>query len=158
MSCPCNPCPGQERDRVADRGRRVGAPRRLAVAAAAEEDLTGLAGPARLHLPPADYISFTRPGTDRCTVNPTPATLNAAKASGVVTDGFALPIPVQILTETMDAFESTVPAVVRCGLPEVVLLACGSLASAGVGTCCLAVSTGMTVTGALASGACCVVL
>lgn len=43
--------------------------------------------------------------------------------TGVVTTGFALPIPVQILTNGLDIFEGTVPAKVRC-----TELACYSLA------------------------------
>ncbi|KAL4443009.1 hypothetical protein ABPG77_008500 [Micractinium sp. CCAP 211/92] len=58
-----------------------------------------------------EYASFTRPGTDQCTAAPPPATpCRALQKSGVVTTGFALPIPAQILTAGLDIFKGTVPA------------------------------------------------
>ncbi|KAL4457745.1 hypothetical protein ABPG75_012610 [Micractinium tetrahymenae] len=57
-----------------------------------------------------EYASFTRPGTDQCTASLSLAKLAAYKKSGVVTTGFALPIPVQILTSGLDIFKGTVPA------------------------------------------------
>lgn len=57
-----------------------------------------------------EYASFTRPGADQCTAGLSPAKLASYKKTGVVTTGFALPIPVQILTDGLDIFKGTVPA------------------------------------------------
>lgn len=61
-------------------------------------------------LPSGSYASFARPAATQCTVEPTAAVLADAKKKGIVTTGFALPIPFQVLKDANDIFAYPVPA------------------------------------------------